>query len=158
VQPFLGERLAAGVIATYRAAQPQMDAAGIGLNIVGDLGVRGQSLTIAERKLAQKAADVFVYLFAWETPVLGRRLRSCHTLEIPFVFDTLEGAALTGDDPARLPLGKTMARAWIAFARDGKPGWPAYSTADRATMVFDLDSRVEKDPYAAERKVWEEKQ
>jgi len=25
-------------------------------------------------------------------------------------------------------------------------------------MVFDLDSRVEKDPYAAERKVWEEKQ
>jgi para-nitrobenzyl esterase len=157
VQSFLGDRPAAGVIATYRAAQPKMDAAEIGLNIVGDLGVRGLSLTIAERKLAQKAADVFVYLFTWETPVLGGRLRSCHTLEIPFVFDTLEGATLTGDDPARLALGKTMARAWIAFARDGKPGWPAYSTTDRATMVFDLDSRVEKDPYAAERKVWEEK-
>jgi para-nitrobenzyl esterase len=110
VQPFLGDRSAAGVIATYRAAQPKMDAAEIGLNIVGDLGVRGLSLTIAERKLAQKAADVFVYLFTWETPVLGGRLRSCHTLEIPFVFDTLEGAALTGDDPGRLPLGKTMAR------------------------------------------------
>ena len=158
LQSFLGERPAAPVIAAYRAAQPEMDAAQIGLNIVGDLGVRGLSLAIAERKLAQNAADVFVYLFAWETPVLGGRLRSCHTLEIPFVFDTLDGAALTGSDPARLPLGKTMARAWIDFARHGKPGWPAYSTSGRATMVFDTVCRVENDPYAAERKVWEEKQ
>ena len=64
------------------------------------------SLQIAERKLAQKAAPVFVYLFAWETPVLGGRLRSCHTLEIPFVFGNVETAALTGDDPARLALGR----------------------------------------------------
>jgi len=94
---FLGERLAAGVIATYRQPSRKWTPR-IGLNIVGDLGVRGQSLTIAERKLAQKAADVFVYLFAWETPVLGRRLRPANARD-PFVFDTLEGAALTGDDP-----------------------------------------------------------
>jgi para-nitrobenzyl esterase len=156
MRPYLGDRTAE-VIGIYRKAQPAIDAAGIGFNIIGDLGVRSQSLTIAERKMAQQAADVFVYLFAWETPVLGGRLRSCHTLELPFVFDTLEGAALTGDDPARLPLGKTMARAWIDFARHGKPGWPAYSTAERATMVFDLVSRVENDPFATERKVWEEK-
>ncbi len=158
LQSFLGDRPAAPVIAAYRAAQPGMDAAQIGLNIVGDLGVRGLSLSIAERKMAQKKADVFVYLFAWETPVLGGRLRSCHTLEIPFVFDTVETATLTGSDPARLALGKTMARAWIAFARDGKPGWPAYSKSERPTMVFDLVSRVENDPYSPERKVWEEKQ
>jgi len=155
MQPYLGDRTSE-VIAIYRKAQPKADAAGIGFNIIGDLGVRGLSLTIAERKMAQKAAEVFVYLFAWETPVLGGRLRSCHTLELPFVFDTLEGATLTGDDPARLPLGKTMARAWIAFARDGKPGWPAYSTTERATMVFDLVSGVENDPYSTERKVWED--
>ena len=90
------------------------------------------SLQIAERKLAQKAAPVFVYLFAWETPVLGGRLRSCHTLEIPFVFDNTTTAALTGDDPARLALAARMSRAWLAFARSGKPGhgdlpaWPVY--------------------------------
>jgi para-nitrobenzyl esterase len=155
MQPYLGDRTSE-VIAIYRKAQPKADAAGIGFNIIGDLGVRGLSLTIAERKMAQKAAEVFVYLFAWETPVLGGRLRSCHTLELPFVFDTLEGATLTGNDPARLPLGKTMARTWIAFARHGKPGWPSYSTTERATMVFDLVSRVENDPYGTERKVWEE--
>ncbi len=157
MRPYLGERTGE-VIAIYRQAQPKADAAEIGLNIIGDLGVRGLSLTMAERKLAQRAADVFVYLFAWETPVLGGRLRSCHTLEIPFVFDTVETAAITGSDRARLALAKTMAKAWIAFARHGTPGWPAYSTTERATMVFDLASRVENDPYSTERKVWEEKQ
>ncbi len=160
MKPYLGAR-AADVIATYRKAQPAMKADQIGLAIVGDLGVRSLSLTIAERKLAQKAADVFVYLFAWETPVLDGRLRSCHTLEIPFVFDNLESAELTGTDPARLALGERMARAWIAFARSGKPGhaglpdWPAYSTTTRPTMIFDIECRLENDPYATERKVWE---
>ena len=154
--PYLGARTAE-IIAGYRRAQPGHDPGRIGLAIVGDLGVRLQSLTIAERKMAQKKADVFVYLFAWETPVLGGRLRSCHTLELPFVFDTVDKAELTGSDPARLALGKTMARAWIAFARDGKPGWPAYSMTERPTMVFDSVSRIESDPFGAERKLWEEK-
>jgi len=155
LEPYLGARTDE-VIAAYRKAQPAMSADRIGLTIVGDLGVRMMSLTIAERKLAQKAAPVFVYLFAWETPVLGGRLRSCHTLEIPFVFNTVETAELTGRDPARLPLGGRMARAWIAFAREGKPGWPAYSTRERTTMIFDKTSRVENDPYGAERRVWQD--
>ena len=115
---------------------------------------------IAERKLAQHAAGVFVYLFAWETPVLGGRLRSCHTLEIPFVFNNLETAELTGSDPKRLALGDRVSRAWIAFARNGKPGhaglpdWPAYSTVARSTMIFDSECRMENDPYAAERRAF----
>jgi para-nitrobenzyl esterase len=157
MRAYLGDRTEE-VIVGYRKAQPKSDAATVGLTIVGDLGVRGLSLTIAERKMVQKAADVFVYLFTWETPVLGGRLRSCHTLEIPFVFDNLDTAALTGDDPRRLELGKTMGRAWIGFAKSGQPGWPAYSTPARATMVFDTVSKVENDPFGAERKVWEGKQ
>ena len=159
--PYVGAR-SADVIAAYRKAQPDMKAGEIGLHIVGDLGIRNLSLTIAERKLAQQAADVFVYLFAWETPVLGGRLRSCHTLEIPFVFNNLADAALTGDDPTRLALGERMARAWIAFARTGRPGhaglpdWPAYSTATRPTMIFDTQCQVKNDPYGAERRVWED--
>ena len=156
MEPYLGARTAE-IIAAYRKAQPNLAADALGLIIVGDLGVRMLSLTIAERKMKQKAAPVFVYLFAWETPVLGGRLRSCHTLEIPFVFNNLQTAELTGKETARLPLGGRMARAWIAFAREGNPGWPAYSTTDRATMVFNTASRVQNDPYGAERRVWGEK-
>ena len=99
---------------------------------------------------------MFVYLFAWGTPVLAGRLGSCHTLEIPFVFDNIGTAALTGTDPARLGLAKDMSKAWVSFARTGTPmpGWPAYSTETRATMIFDVESRVEKDPYGAERRAW----
>jgi para-nitrobenzyl esterase len=154
--PVLGAR-AAEIVAKYHAAQPGLPADQIGLILMGELGQRLPSLQMAERKLALKAADVFVYLFAWETPVLGGRLRACHTLEIPFVFNTLEGAAITGDDPSRLPLGETMARAWIAFAASGNPGWKPYDTTDRPTMVFDLQSRVENDPFGAERRIWEDK-
>ncbi|WP_421994677.1 carboxylesterase/lipase family protein [Reyranella sp.] len=159
---YLGDR-AAEVVAAYRAARPDAPADDIGLSIVSDLGVRSLSLLMAERKLAQAAAPVFVYYFAWETPVLGGRLRSCHTLEIPFVFSNLESAELTGEDPARLALGETMSRAWIAFARTGRPGhaglpaWPAYDRERRPTMVFDDTCRLEDDPRAGERRVWEQK-
>ena len=156
MEPYLGDR-SGDIVAKYRAAQPTLPADQLALIIVGDLGVRMMSLQMAERKLAQKSADVFVYLFAWETPVLGGRLRSCHTLEIPFVFNTAATAQLTGDDPERLPLAETMARAWIAFAKGGNPGWPAYDLADRPTMVFDVKSRVGKDPFGTERRAWEEK-
>ena len=104
---------------------------------------------------------MFVYLFAWETPVLGGRLRSCHTLEIPFVFANTATAALTGEDPARQALAEKMSGAWLAFARHGRPdhtglpAWPGYSTVERATMIFDTTCRVENDPCGTERRVWE---
>lgn len=154
LSPFLGTRTAE-IVAVYRAAQPLKPADEIALLIVSDLGVRSQSLAMAERKIALKAAETYVYFFAWKTPALGGRLRSCHTLEIPFVFNTLDTDRLAGDDPSRLALGERMARAWIAFAREGKPGWPAYTLSERPTMVFDTVSRVENDPYSAERRVWE---
>ena len=89
------------------------------------------------------------------------RLRSCHTLEIPFVFDNLETAELTGDDPGRLAPCDRMSRAWLAFARHGTPGhaglpdWPAYSAAARDTMIFDRECRMECDPYGKERQIFE---
>jgi len=155
MKPYLGDR-AAEIVAKYHAAQPNLPADQVGLILMGELGQRLPSLQMAERKLALKAADVFVYLFTWETPVLGGRLRACHTLEIPFVFNTVADAAITGSDPARLALGETMARAWIAFAKTGNPGWTPYDTTTRPTMVFDLQSRVENDPFGAERRAWED--
>jgi para-nitrobenzyl esterase len=160
--PYLGKR-AAEIVGIYRKTQPRLRPGELAIAIVSDQGIRAPSLLMAERKLAQGGAPVFVYLFAWETPVLNGRLRSCHTLEIPFVFGNLETAELTGDDPARLPLADAMGRAWIAFARNGDPGhsglptWPAYSTSMRTTMIFDTICHLDIDPYAAARRVWESK-
>ena len=52
-----------------------------------NFGVR--SIMLAERKAARGKAPVWTYDFAWETPAFGGRLKSCHSVEVPFVFDTL---------------------------------------------------------------------
>jgi para-nitrobenzyl esterase len=46
-----------------------------------------------------------------------------------------------------------MSSAWLAFARTGDPNgpgipsWPPYDAKRRATLVFDLESRVIDDPF-----------
>ncbi|MDD3836274.1 MAG: hypothetical protein PHG43_00370 [Phenylobacterium sp.] len=51
-----------------------------------------------------------------------------------------------------------MSAAWLAFARTGNsttsalPAWPAYESGRRATMIFDLESRVADDPDAELRR------
>jgi len=118
------------------------------------------SISLAERKAAQGAGPVYMYLLTWETPVAKGRLKCPHALEIPLVFDTVEAARNfvgRGDEPQRL--SDQMSAAWLAFARTGDPNapgaphWPAYDAATRATMIFDLESRVETDPYAEVRRV-----
>jgi para-nitrobenzyl esterase len=129
------------------------------LAVATDHAMRMPSLLIADRKAAQ-AAPVFVYLFTWETPVLGGKLKSPHALEIPFVFETLHSAPFTGNSPARFALADKMSRTWIAFARSGNPNneaipnWPAHSTESRPTMIFDEQCRVENDPFGEERGAW----
>jgi len=156
---FLGDRTAA-ILAAYRAARPDASPRDLVLASATDLSMRMPSLVIADRKLAQKSAPVFVYLFTWETPVLGGKLGSCHALEIPFVFDNLDASRLAGDSPTRLAIADRMSRAWIEFAYKDDPNnseipyWPHYDAATRPTMIFDVQCRVEDDPLGAERKAW----
>ena len=59
--------------------------------------------------------------------------------------------------PKSEPLSRQLSGAWAAFARRGDPGqkglaWPAYTTAQRETMVFDAaESRAVNDPDRDER-------
>ena len=113
---------------------------------------------LAERKAAVGSAPVYPYLFAYETDVLGGRLRSTHSLEIPFVFDKPGVAPLTGSGPGRQALADRMSEAWLAFARTGDPNhpglprWPAFSAANRATMELAVACRVEIDLRGEERR------
>src|SRR5215469_6023472 len=159
VQMFVGDS-GDRIIERYRKARPNDSMRDLVIAIATDHAMRMPSLTIADRKAAQNAAPVFVYLFTWETLVLGGRLKSPHALEIPFVFDNVQGPGLTGDVPTRFALADKMSRAWIAFAKTGNPNcesipeWPRHSTGQRPTMVFDNECRVENDPYRAEREAW----
>src|SRR5579875_263672 len=150
------------LLAAYRRAYPQASPRDLLISIMSDRMMRMHSITLAERKHAQGAAPAFMYLFTWETPVLNGRLKSCHALEIPFVFDNLARARrFIGDGPECAALAERMSETWLAFARDGVPAyrnlpaWPAYDPQARATMIFDQTCRVENDPGGELRRVWD---
>ena len=69
-----------------------------------------------------------MYEFAWRSPGFDGQLGSCHSLEIPFVFDTLDREGLEillGAEPPQ-QLADSMHAAWVAFATHGNPDWPQF--------------------------------
>jgi para-nitrobenzyl esterase len=122
--------------------------------------VRTNAVTQAERKAALKAAPAYVYLFAWQTPILDGRPRAFHCSEIPFVFANTDVSAFaTGGTAEARELGDKVSDAWINFARKGDPNhsglpkWPAFSTDRGQVMVFDKTCEVKNDPDRELRKV-----
>ena len=142
------------LVAALRAAYPDYSPTHLASGVATAAGMWAGSLKLAERKAAQKAAPVWMYMLTWETPVAKGRLRTPHALEIPLVFDNVEKARnFVGRGEAPQVVADQMLAAWLAFAKTGDPGWTAYDTQTRATMLFDLESRVVNDPLADVRKV-----
>jgi para-nitrobenzyl esterase len=144
------------LIALYRKGRPNATQVDLSQIIASD-GFRAGVITEAERKSVQPA-PVYMYYFTWKSPVHDGKLKAFHTLEIPFALDNVdEGKSMTGSGADRYPLQDKMSAAWAAFARTGNPNhkglpnWPAFKTNQRATMIFDNQCKVEKDPHGEER-------
>jgi para-nitrobenzyl esterase len=157
--PMMAGPNAPNIIAALKKAHPDYSPTYLMAELVTTTFMWGGSVTLATRKAAQNAAPVYMYQLVWETPIGGGVFKSPHTLEIPFVFDTVEVTRpLLGPGPAPQKLADQMSAAWIAFAKTGNPNnpaipdWPAYDKANRATMLFDVSSRVVDDPYPDVRK------
>jgi para-nitrobenzyl esterase len=122
--------------------------------------VFGGSITLAERKAAQKRAPVYMWYMTWETPVLNGAFKTPHTMEIPFMMYSYNRVRqFVGSGPETDRIANQISDAWVAFARTGKPDasgiphWPAYDTTTRATMVFNNKSEVVNDLNSEVRKI-----
>jgi para-nitrobenzyl esterase len=157
VTDLLGEQ-AGRVIEVYRQANQNATPSDIYFLIASDYRYGAPTMKIAERRAALGKGPVYLYYFRWETPVDGGRLKSPHTMEIPFAFDNVKvSSRLTGGGPEAIALADKISSAWIAFARTGDPNtpklprWPAFNPTDRPTMVFNNVSTVENDPLRQQR-------
>jgi para-nitrobenzyl esterase len=146
------------LIALYKKNRPNKSNVEIYQIIATDAGFSAGVRTEADRKVAQGKAPVYKYYFTWQSPVREGKLRSYHTLEIPFVLENVdEGKTMTGTGQDRYALSDKMSAAWSAFARTGAPAakglpqWPAFTAEQRATMIFDNECKVVNDPYKEER-------
>jgi para-nitrobenzyl esterase len=140
------------VVSHYEAAHPELPPHRVLSRILSDVSLRLPSIRLAERKLDGGSAPVYMYLFTYGTEVLNGLLGSCHSLELPFVFSTVDRIPFAGDRPERFEVAKTMGRVWASFARTGSPGpvgmpsWPPYETSSRSTMLLGLDPEIQRDP------------
>jgi len=157
----------AEVIDAYRSARharkESIEANAIWVAVGTDIVFRWPSLQLAAAHVA-RGSRAFVYLFDWESPAFGGILGSCHALELPFVFGTVDDPAVqvfSGDGPAVGKLSSQMQRAWLAFAATGDPShdgigsWRRWEPAERATMIFGADTRPETAPQNEELAVLE---
>jgi para-nitrobenzyl esterase len=149
----------AKVVDGWRARHPQATPSDLYFAITTETGMGMNAHTVAVRKAEQGGAPAYLYRLEWETPINGGRMRTPHGLDVPLVFDTVAeapGQIGTGTQEAQR-VADAMSAAWLAFARYGTPNaaglpsWPAFSTHNRETMIFNVTSRAVNDPLHDER-------
>ncbi len=145
-----GYRLPPGALDRYRAARPDAVPGVLLADVMTDFFYRLPAV-----RLAEAHPGTHLYEFDWTSPAYGGRLGSCHALELPFVFDTLdvpEAEALVGEAPPQR-LADAMHRAWVGFAATGDPGWPAYGDT-RTVRRFGATTETVDDPRGELRELW----
>lgn len=154
----VAETSASELYERYAASRSGTSPSEIMVYVLSDQMYRRNDTLAADRKALQAGAAVYSYLITWRSPVMGGKLLSPHTMCIPFVFGTYDAAALMiGTGANRKPLSQKMMAAWVSFARSaipqaqGLPAWTPYNAAQRPTMIFDDECRIESDPRRADR-------
>ncbi|MEU8664435.1 carboxylesterase/lipase family protein [Actinoplanes philippinensis] len=147
------------IIDVFRRSRPRATPAQLYFAIITS-PVWRDAIRIAEAKVAQRRAPVYMYQLAYPDPTLvpgtDLPLGSPHASDIPLKF-----ANTAADRPAgERATARHMSALWAGFARDGRPHaphvprWPAYTLPRRATMWLDADCRIVDDPDRGERLYW----
>jgi para-nitrobenzyl esterase len=114
-----------------------------------DMMFRPQAVQQATFKANSSNAPVYMYLFAWESPILDGAFRASHCMELPFVFDNIYNSrTMTGGGEAAYALADKMSSAWINFATTGNPNtaglpdWKPFDPQKGATMIFNNQCEI----------------
>lgn len=117
---------------------------------------------LIQAEMRAQRAPAWMYQLNYKAPAEGGKYGAFHTLDIPLVFDNNDKpGSMAGTDAAGMKVADTMCETFIAFAKTGNPNnaripnWKKYDLKDRATMIFDVNSRMENDPRRGERELIE---
>jgi len=164
--PGLAEERAGALLEAYRSSRiaEQLPSGNRALlnAIQGDAFFRIPSARFTEA-YAKVQPATYSYVFTYQSPAMRGALGACHALELAFMFGTLDAPfqdRFCGTGPDVEGLSHVMMDAWLEHARRGSPStaslaWPRFDAAERPTMVFDKQSRVELAPLDAERVAWD---
>lgn len=146
------------VIETYRKADANYAESVI--HLLGDVLIRLPAIRFAEANSQRQ--PTYMYLFTYRSVSEYKNYGSCHGMELPFVFgtiDDLDVIVFTGRSTQRDAVMNQVQQAWVNFARTGDPShpglaWLKYDKKTRSTMELGTTSRIVDDPRSKERSLW----
>lgn len=148
------------VVDWYRRRFPEMSPVDVFFAAATCGRSRPGHLIQAEER-AKLNGPTWMYQLDFGSPV-DPRLKAYHSFDIALAFDNCDQpTSRTGTGPEALKAAAAMSETFIAFARTGDPNnaaipaWGRYTLPERATMIFDVDSRIENDPRADERRLFQ---
>lgn len=146
-------RISRRTVRTYRANRPGARDAEIFGALATDLLLRLPINRLADAR-SKAGAPTWVYEFGWRSPERG--LGAAHCMDLGAVFDRLDSpdAQLLSGGSAPRSLADDMHAAWVAFVREGDPGWEAWD-ARRPVRTFDAETRTVMAPREDERSSWD---
>ena len=128
-------------VAAFKKAYPEFDTPADWLSV--DQMFRPNTVRTADARADEDVAPVYMYLFAWKSPIEGGRLGAAHAYELPFCFHTTEvSQQYLGEETDEIrTLADKMSGAWVSFAKTGKPvvegfDWKPYTSQDGDVMYF----------------------
>jgi para-nitrobenzyl esterase len=157
----IDENAAQQLISAYQKNDPTRNSTDTLIAIGTDYVFRVPMIRAAELIASKSRSSVYMYNFAWRSPVDGGIYRSPHTIDIPFAFGNVDIAdAITNSEASSHAASNNLLRAFSNFARTGNPNgggseiWPPLSSKTVA-MVFDAEMRVDADYKRADRSALE---
>lgn len=146
------------LISVYKNAYPTKNLGALFSTILTAYQFQIPSIRYADAH-AKAGGKTHMYEFAWKSSVAGGVYGAYHGLGLPFVFNNLKsvtgGRGMLGPDGAPAELAEKMQTAFIEFAKNGNPGWDAYTVTERQTMLIDNRWQLQKNPHAKEIAIWD---
>ncbi|BBE16531.1 thermostable carboxylesterase Est50 [Aquipluma nitroreducens] len=171
LEPQYGDN-ARKIIEVYRKSRPNASAPDIFVAISSITMMGLGSINIAERKVKQNGAPVYLYNFGYKSenkiPGTDYPMGTPHAMDISFKFNNevppkageQPRMSFGGNRPERFTASHHFAELWTIFARTGKPAaegvpeWPAYNLVDRPTMRIDSTCEVINNRFKEEVDMW----
>jgi para-nitrobenzyl esterase len=151
---------AAALKKVYREHFPAKSPYLLHAQIVTDAGFRRFAHSQAESKAARQGAAVYAYLWEWCCPAFDGKFGALHAMDVSASMHNERDAILGSGSADARRMCDALAWTWLAFARTGDPNnphipdWPRFDSLQRATLVFDRNTRIERDPHGTLRKLW----
>lgn len=147
------------VVAQYRKHFPDWSAQRV-FYAASTAGRSWPGQVIEAEARARADTKTWVYQVDFQSPTQPER-GAPHTMDIALAFGTLDAVgSFTGTGAGAQAASRAVMQRFLAFARQGNPNgagmaeWPVHDLQTRATMIFDVQSRVENDPRQWERELF----